>query len=183
MRILLALCLLTFGALGTSRTQDLTQPAEALEQHRWLQQLVGDWKVSSEAILEPGAEPMLWESREHVRSIGGLWVLVEASAELAGEPFTSLLTLGYDPDQGTFVGSWVDTMQTRMWTYVGQLGEAQRILTLETEGPSFFDPDKTASYRDQLELIGPDEKRMTSTVLTEDGTWMVYLTVRSQRVK
>ena len=30
--------------------------------------------------------------------------------------------------------------------------------TLETEGPSFFDPDKTASYRDHLQLIGPDEK-------------------------
>jgi hypothetical protein len=93
------------------------------------------------------------------------------------------MTLGYDPNKDAFVGTWIDTIQTTMWSYVGQLDESKRVLTLEAEGPSFGDPGKTAKYRDQIELIGPEQKTMTSSVLGEDGNWTTFMKVAARRVK
>ncbi len=176
MKILLTLSLLT---LCTFKGQDDMEPTNKLEQHEWLQQLVGEWNVSSEAIMEPGGDSTTWESKESIRSIGGLWIVAEGTADYDGQSFTSLMTLGYDPNKGAFVGSWIDTIQPTMWSYVGHLDESKRLLTLEAEGPSFGDPSKTAKYRDQIELIGSDEKKTTSSVLGEDGSWSTFMTVKS----
>ena len=94
--ILLALALGTALATGATIAQESPPASAALEQHEWLQQLVGEWTVSSDAVMGPDGESVLWESTESVRSIGGLWVVAEGSADNYGEPFTSLLTLGYD---------------------------------------------------------------------------------------
>ena len=180
MKILVALSLLT---LCTFTTQEAMQPTNKLEQHEWLQQLVGEWSVSSEAIMEPGSDSTTWESKESIRSIGGLWIVAEGTADNDGQPFISLMTLGYDPNKEAFVGTWIDTIQTTMWSYVGHLDESKRVLTLEAEGPSFGDPGKTAKYRDQIELVGPEQKRTTSSVLAEDGNWTTFMTVEARRVK
>ena len=66
MKILLTLSLLT---LCTFTAQETMQPTNKLEQHEWLQQLVGEWNLSSEAIMEPGGDPTTWESKESIRSI------------------------------------------------------------------------------------------------------------------
>lgn len=180
MKIPLALSLL---ALGAFTAQEASHPTNALEQHEWLRQLVGEWSLTGEAIMEPGADPTTWESKESIRSIGDLWIVVEGTADNDGDPFVSLMTLGYDPNKGAFVGTWIDTMQTTLWSYVGHLDESGRILTLEAEGPSVGDPGKTARYRDRIELLGPDAKRMTSSMLGEDGRWTTFMTVEARRAK
>jgi hypothetical protein len=148
-----------------------------------LQQLVGEWTATSEATMEPGAEPMRMESTESVRSIGGLWILGEGSASFDGTPFTSILTLGYDPQRKAFVGSWIDSMQTHLWTYVGKLDESRKVLTLETEGPSFADPSKNSKYRDVIELKSADHRTLTSSVQGEDGVWTSFVKADYRRKK
>ncbi len=180
MKILLTLSLLI---LCTFTAQEAMQPTNKLEQHEWLQQLVGEWNVSSKAIMEPGGDSTTWESKESIRSIGGLWIVAEGTADNDGQPFTSLMTLGYDPNKEAFVGSWIDTIQTTMWSFGGHLDASKRVLTLEAEGQSFGDPSKTAEYRDQIELVGPDQKTTTSSVLGEDGNWTTFMTVEARRVK
>lgn len=175
------LSLLPLLALGAFTAQEAVQPTSKLEQHEWLQQLVGEWTVSSEAAA--GGESAAWESTESIRSIGGLWIVAEGTADDAGQPFTSLLTLGYDPNKEAFVGTWIDSIQTTLWTCTGHLDESRRTLTLEAEGPGFSDPTRTSRYRDQIELVGPDEKRMISSVLGDDGAWATYMTVSGRRVK
>ena len=97
--------------------------------------------------------------------------MAEGTADGDGQPFVSIMTLGYDPIKEAFIGCWIDTMQTTMWTYVGQLDESRRILTLEAEGPSLADATATTKYRDQIELVSPKLKRTTSSMLGEDGNW------------
>jgi len=135
------------------------------------------------AIMEPGGDSATWESKESIRSIGDLWIVAEGTADNDGQPFTSLMTLGCDPNKGAFVGTWIDTLQTTLWSYVGELDDSVRILTLEAEGPSLGDPSETAKYRDRIELIGPAEKRTTSSVLGEDGAWTTFMTAEARRVK
>jgi hypothetical protein len=118
-----------------------------------------------------------------VRSIGGLWVVGEGRADFGGQPFMSLLTLGYDTSKGHFVGSWVDTNQTTMWTYKGKLDDARKTLTLEAEGPSHTDANKLAKYRDELTLESKDHKVMKSTILGDDGKWTQYMKADYRRTK
>ena len=175
-----AVLLLSLAAIPVA-SQEVPVPAEATSEHRWLQQLVGEWEMVSEATMEPGAEPMIMESTQSVRSIGGLWFLVEGSAEIGGRAFTSLLTLGYDTTAEAFIGTWVDSTQTHMWSYRGSLDEARKVLTLETEGPSVVDPTKTGRYRDTIEVLDPDRWVMTSSAQGEDGTWTLFMRAEHRR--
>lgn len=169
------LFLLALLALPQDASQDLHPPPGPGSEHAWLAQLVGEWTCTAEASMAPDAEPMLLESTESVRSIGGLWIVAEGRASFGGQAFTSILTLGYDPAKEAFVGTWIDTMQTHMWSYRGSLDAARKVLTLDTEGPSFDDPTKMARYRDALELVGPDHKRLTSSVQGPDGEWTTFM--------
>ena len=166
---------------GALAPQEVPESAPPRAEHAWLQQLVGDWVATFEATMEPGAAPMQMETTETVRAIGKLWIQAEGSASMGGAPFTSIQTLGYDPGQEAFVGSWIDSMQTHLWIYRGQLDESRRVLSLETEGPSFDDPTRTASYRDVIELKDSDHRLLTSAVKAEDGTWTVFLRAEYRR--
>ncbi|TAH35599.1 MAG: DUF1579 domain-containing protein [Planctomycetota bacterium] len=176
------IALIAVLAAGAAAVQDIPQAGQT-DQHKWLAQLVGEWTATSEATMAPGTEPMRMESTESVRSIGGLWILAEGSATFFGAPFTSIMTLGYDPQKKAFVGSWIDSMQTHLWTYTGKLDDAGKVLTLEAEGPAFDDPTRTAKYRDAIELKSPDHKVLTSSVQMEDGTWTTFLKADYRRKK
>lgn len=182
MKTVIALIPLTLLILMTAAAQDPPEPAAQLDEHAWLQQLVGEWEFTSETSAAAGDETPPWEGVESARSIGGLWVVVEGSVDDDPQPFRSLMTLGYDPRKQAFVGSWIDSIQTTMWSYVGQLDDAGRVLTLEAEGPSYTDPSETAKYRDQIEMVGPDHKRTSSYMLDEAGDWLLYMTVDARRI-
>lgn len=180
MKLVACIAVLALGALAV---QEVVQVPEApvSEEHRWLAQLVGEWDCKIEATMAPGAEPMLMESTESVRSVGGLWILAEGKADFGGMPFTSFLTLGYDLQEGAYVGTWIDTMQTHLWVYRGQLDESRKVLTLEAEGPSMEDPARKAKYRDSIEIAGPDHKILRSSMLGPDGEWTTFMKAEYRR--
>jgi hypothetical protein len=159
------------------------EAAAATPEHQWLQQLVGTWKVDAEMSMGPDQPPMKMESTEKVRSLGGLWVLAEGSANMDGTRFSSVMTVGYDPAKQHFVGSWVDTMQTHLWIYRGSLDESRTTLTLEAEGPRFDDPNTLTTYRDAVELVDANHKRLTSSVKNADGSWTQFMQANYERVK
>lgn len=164
-------------------TQDMQEPSPPSEQHRWLQQFVGEWDVTAEFSMGPDAPPMQMQSTEKVRSLGGLWILGELNSSMFGTPFTALLTLGYDPKRESFVGTWVDTMQPHMWSYTGSLDEAKKVLTLDTEGPSFTDPSATAEFREVIEWKDADHRVFSSSVKGEDGEWFTFMRADYRRKK
>lgn len=150
-----------------------------LKQHEWLQRLVGEWRCEPQEGHPGGTES--------VRSLGGLWVVCEGHGEMPdGRPATMLMTLGYDPRKGRYVGTWVGSMMNWLWRYDGTLDAEQRVLTLDTEGPSFTAEcqplyDKPTRYRDCIELVGDDRRTLTSRVLGDDGEWRVMMTLQYQR--
>ena len=172
MKILALLFVLTAGLVVT---QDMPAPAKPTDQHKWLHQLVGDWDVTIEAMGEAGGEGQKMESSESVRKLGELWVIGEGKATFGGTEFRSMITLGFDPAEKAFVGSWIDTVQTHMWTYRGKLDEQKKVLTLEAKGPSFTNPGTMADYRDVIEMKSPDHRTLTSSVRGEDGEWVTFM--------
>ncbi len=154
---------------------------EVLEEHEWLQQYVGEWDVTSETRMEPGAEPSRMTSTEHARSIGPLWILNEGTIGTGEDAFRAVLTLGYDPEQEAFVGTWIDSVTPYLWTFTGELDEGKRVLTLETEGPRWGESGTTAKYRERHEFVDADHRRTASSIQKEDGTWFTFLETDCRR--
>ena len=161
-----------------------TMHAKPEKQHRWLDQLLGDWAYETEALAEPGQPPTKATGTESVRSIGGLWIQAEGRGEMpGGGPATSVMTIGYDPQKKRFVGSWFGSMMTHFWVYDGGLDAAERVLTLNSEGPSMSGDGTLSKYQDEIELKNSDLRTLTARVLTPDGTWRQFMTVNYRRRK
>lgn len=131
--------------------------------------------------MSPGAEPMKMESTESVRALGSTWVVAEGQMVAQGTPMQSVMTLGYDANKSAYVGTWIDTMQSHLWVYRGELDSTRRTLTLEAEGPSFTDPTRTALYRDAIEIVDANHKKLTSSVRGDDGTWTTFMRAEYRR--
>lgn len=157
---------------------------EPQKEHEWLQQLVGEWTYESEAVCEPGKPAEKFKGSESVRSLGGLWVLCEGRGEMPGGGVANtIMTLGYDPQKKHYVGTWIGSMMTCLWVYNGSLDAEQKILTLDSEGPSFT-PDATLTqYRDAIEIKSPGHRILTSQALGTDGQWNLFMTAHYRRKK
>lgn len=180
------LVLTTAGALALqdSGAQDPGAPGEVpvSPQHKWLKQFVGEWTVKSNFVME-GMPPMSFDATEKTRAIGNYWIVSEGKATMMGMPMSWMLTLGYDPKEESFVGTWVDTSSSHLWTYTGSLDEEKNVLTLESEGPSFADPTKMAKYRETFTMKDADTRTSSSAILGEDGKWTTFVNGEFKRKK
>lgn len=158
--------------------------AKPHKQHRWLEQLIGEWTFETEYVTEPGQPPSRFKGSERVRSLGGLWVVAEGQGEMPdGGTGTTIMTLGYDPQKQRYMGTFIGSMMAFLWVYDGALDTAEKVLTLDTEGPDFATKGKMAKYKDVIELRSHDYRMLTSQVLGDDGQWRQIMTTHYQRSK
>lgn len=164
-------------AATSSRADDAFQFPEPQAEHEWLHQFVGEWTVTSEASLGPGQE---FECTGAMSSqmLGGFWVINDLSTDMPGMPGTQmrgLQTIGYDPEKGKYVGTWVDTATNHMWQYEGEVDESGKKIALYAEGPNFAG-EGTAMFRDSYEFVSADEMISTSEMQGPDGEWVTFMT-------
>lgn len=152
------------------------------KQHQWLQRLVGEWTFESECSMGPDQPPMKSTGQEVIRSLGGLWTIGEGSGEMpGGGTCQSLMTLGYDLRTGRFVGTFIASVMTNLWTYNGTLDAAEKVLTLDTEGPSFAGDGTLSKYQDIIEFLSDDHRTLSSQVLGADGQWQPFMKAHYRR--
>lgn len=145
-------------------------------EHQWLQQLVGDWDFEHDCAGAPGCEPAKVTGIERVRMVGDYWAVCEMEGGMPGmESFRSILTIGFDTASGNFVGSWVGSMMTKLYVYEGELDADRRILTMNTRGPSFNDPDIEADFQDIIELNEDGSRIFRSQFKNDDGSWTEFM--------
>jgi hypothetical protein len=156
---------------------------EPQQQHRWLERLVGEWTSEMECSMGPDQPPMKSSGVEVVRSLGGLWTIGEGEGEMpGGGTAKSIMTLGYDPRIDRYVGTFVASMMGHLWVYSGSLDAAEKVLTLDTEGPDFTQ-QKLAKYQDIIEFVDDDHRILTSRVQGDDGEWTHFMTAHYHRKK
>lgn len=157
---------------------------EPQEEHRWLQQLVGEWAFETEMSMGPDQPVMKTAGTESVRSLGGLWTLSETVGPMPdGEECRSIITLGYDPERKRFVGTFVASVMTKLWIYDGQLDATGKVLTLDAEGPSMTGDGTTAKYQDVIEFKSADERLFYSRVQDKSGAWNQFMMATYRRQK
>lgn len=89
--------------------------ADVQKEHLWLQKLIGDWTFEAECMTGPDQPPTKTRSSNTARSLGGLWTLVEGEGESPdGTVVKSIITLGYDPAEQRFVGSFIASCMTHL---------------------------------------------------------------------
>ena len=157
---------------------------EPQKEHQWLQQLVGEWTFEGEMTMAPGQAPEKFTGTESVRSLGGLWILAEGQSEMPdGSPATMIMTLGFDPRKQRFVGTFIGSMMTHLWLYDGGLDDAEKVLTLNTEGPDMSAEGKMATFKDVIEIKSDDHRVLRSHMLGDDGKWHEVMTAHYRRRK
>jgi hypothetical protein len=164
--------------MTSETTQQAPTQAEPQAEHKWLQRLVGEWTYEGEAEGPNGYKDKP-NGTESVRSIGGLWIIAEGQGEMGGDPSTSIMTLGYDPEKKKFVGTWLGSGMTNLWIYEGTLkGD---VLTLDCEGSAFDGSGKTAKYQDIIEMKSDDHRTLTSRAQGDDGKWQQFMETHYRR--
>jgi len=144
------------------------------KEHAWLQQFVGEWDVTSEAVMEPGQPPIKCTGTMSSRMLGGFWVVSEMTNEMMGTKMTAIQTIGYDPLEKKYLGTFIDSMQGHMWKYLGTVDPTGKILTLEAEGPNFMQAEKMSKYQDVYEFKSKDHILMSSLMQGDDGKWVTF---------
>lgn len=163
--------------------QELTMQTKPQTEHQWLQKLIGEWTYETEASMGPDQPPERATGTESVRSLGGLWILAEGQGQMPGcdDTATTIITLGYDPQRQRYVGTFIGSMMTYLWIYDGELDPAQRMLTLDSEGPSMTEEGKMAKYKDIIQFISEDHRMLSSQVQGNDGNWHSFMTAHYRR--
>jgi hypothetical protein len=153
--------------------------AKPQKEHHWLQKLVGEWTYEA---FDMGPDGQQASGGERVRAIGDVWIVAEGTMQMPdGSPGTSVMTLGYNPDKKRFTGTWIGSMMTHLWIYDGELDASGRVLTLDSEGPSFSGDGTMSRYRDIIELKSDDHRTLSGNVLEPDGTWKQFMTMELRR--
>ena len=153
-------------------------------EHEWLLQLVGAWEFESECSMGPNQPPLKSSGKQTTRSLGSLWTLGEMeNIGPDNQPMRSVITLGFDPIKQRFVGTFVASCMTHMWPYDGQLNDSRKILTLDSEGPSFTGDGTMAKYQDIVEIVDKDRHVLTSRFQNQDGTWTEFMRANYSRVR
>jgi len=152
--------------------------AKPQAEHGFLERLVGLWDVTS-ADMGGGDEKWV----EVCRSLNGIWFVAEGSGNMpgGGGPATTVLTLGYDPARGKYVGSWIGSMMNHMWVYEGEVSPDGNTLSLYTTGPDFAEEGKICDYREQIVFKDDDRRIFNSSARQPDGTWKQFMEAQYTR--
>lgn len=157
---------------------------EPTHEHLWLKQFLGEWTMTSDADCGPNGESIRNEGKETVTALGDFWVIGEGEMSMpGGGTGYNRITLGFDPMKQKFVGSWVGSMMSMMWPYEGELDESGKVLTLNSEGPTFDNPDKIGNYRDVFEIVDEGHRVLTSHTQQPDGRWKQFMRAEYRRIK
>lgn len=151
-------------------------------EHAWLKKFLGEWTYEGEMPAGPDQPAEPFRGTQTVRPIGELWIQAEDRMEAPGsEPAISLLTLGFDPRKGKFVGTFVVSIMDFQWVYEGTLDATRNELPLETDGPDMVVEGRMTRYRDVHRFVSADHRVLTAELLGPDGTWSTFMTVHYRR--
>jgi hypothetical protein len=160
------------------------QAPEPTSEHQWLLKLVGNWTFEHDCNMGPDQPAVKCSGKQTTVALGSLWTVGEMeNAGPDGQPAKSIISVGFDPARGKFVGTFISSCMPQLWIYEGSLDEGRKILTLNAEGPSFAGDGTMAKYQDIIELVDDNQYLFYSQFLNADGSWNRFMDGKYTRVK
>lgn len=157
------------------------QPMPAPQpEHEWLQRFVGEWEFTTQFHFDPDMPPIEITGTEHVRSIGGFWIIAESESEAMGSNMTFIMTLGYDQDEGAYTGTAIDSMSSAMVQYDGEVDDSDNFV-LRWRGPCPMHDGRVVEFRSTTEFKDPDHRVLTAESRGDDGEWQTAIVLEAHR--
>ena len=133
--------------------------------------------------MGPGSPPLKNVGCEVVKPLGDLWTVGHLSGEMPDAGMCrSIMTIGFEPAYGRFIGTFVSEVMTHLWIYNGALDGLGKTLILDTEGPSFAEEGKMAKYQDIIEIVDLDHRLFRSQYLGANGQWVEFMRATYRRL-
>lgn len=105
------------------------------DQHAWLMDSAGTWKVQQTMWMQPGAEPTVSEGTAEREALLGGRVLRETySSTFMDQPYQGVAHSGYDIVSGKFWVTWMDNMSTALYSGEGECNDDRDHCTYEVSG-------------------------------------------------
>jgi hypothetical protein len=156
--------------------------AKPQTEHQWFDPMIGHWTVDSKCQM-PDQSTQQSAGQMVCQSLGGLWLLMEGKGtDATAGDWSSMMTLGFDPQQKAYVGTFVASMMTHLWLYQGAIDESGKRLILNVDGPT-FDGEEMTKYQDIIEILSDDHWVLSSHMVGEDDNWIQFMTADHRRVK
>jgi hypothetical protein len=169
--------------MSTQTQEPVEMGTKPVQEHAWLQKLVGEWRVETEMTMEPGQPKQRSEGTESVKSLGGLWAFGEGKGKMPdGTAMSYYSALGYDVSFKEYRGCWFASMSSHLWKQVGELSADGKVMTLNCVGPSMTKDGETANYRDVIEIIDENHRTLTSYGQDDKGEWQEFMKARYTRI-
>jgi hypothetical protein len=161
--------------MSTETPESVEMATKPMDEHKWLENLLGEWRIESEMKMEPGGATFATHGTASVKSLGGLWAFSRNTDIMPdGSEVESYFSLGYDVSFKEYRGCVIMSASSHLWKYTGTLSADGKIMTLDCEGPSMVEDNKTALYRDVIELIDKDHRTYTSYAQGDEGEWLEF---------
>lgn len=149
------------------------------EPHKLLAGLEGSWSTRTRGWIAPDQPPMESSGKCEQRMIlGGRYLEQVYEGDMGGMPFNGISILGYDNHEKKFVSTWIDSMSTGIYRFVGTAGRDKRTITQESRyddpvrGPSLWRTvtrirdDNTIEFEMFLRPRGRKEEKMMEMTMT-----------------
>jgi hypothetical protein len=121
-----------------AQEQQEPQLPQVSDQHKLLHKGVGTWDAVMKIYPAEGAEPIESKGTEKNELLGGgMWLIGRFNGEIFGMPFAGMSTIGYDPFEKKYVGTWVDSISPHLMVIKGEYDAAKKTMTAIAEGRDF----------------------------------------------
>lgn len=173
--------LVTAALFGlNTNAEDAIHASTPEKEHEFLKRFIGDWETNVEALMGPEQPAVKCTGRIQGKMLGDLWIINTVKSQMGDVTVEGLQTIGYDPVQKKYIGTWVDSMMNHMWKYEGTVKGDE--ITLSAEGPSLEGDGKTTTYQDIYEFTSATEMKITSKAKTASGEWVTFMTGTAKRM-
>ncbi len=124
----LTICLAATIIYQLARAQE---PApQASDEQKLLQKDVGTWDAAVKLWPVPNAQPIESKAVEKNELLpGGLWLVSRFDGDFGGVKFVGVGTVGYDPVEKKYVGTWIDNMTPHLMVIKAEYDPATKLLT------------------------------------------------------
>ncbi len=135
--------------------------------HKLLANLEGIWTTRSRGWMEPDKPPMeSTGTAEQKMILGGRYLQQVYTGDMMGTAYTGISIMGYNNHTRKYESTWIDTMSTGVFYFVGTASADGRTITQKC---SFDDPVKGPSVWRTVTRIKDDNTVEFEMFLTPKG--------------
>lgn len=171
------------GGMDPKQMEAMQKSMTPNENHKLLQQFVGEWDVKTKMWMAPGAPPEESTGTNVCKSeFEGRFVAGNFKGTVMGMPFEGRYVMGYNNNSKQNESVWFDSMSTGIWHSTGSASSDGKVFTMsgtyvEPDGSkkatrevtTFKSPDMYVSEFFEKTGDGPENKVMELTY-TRKGT-------------